>query len=197
MKKFMLGFLVGAILFSLAPVSAAIEEFICYRADYKVIINGEEYISEELPILNYKGNTYAPFRSILEKAGLDVNWNAELGQAEVTSNPTDAQNNTEEGNTVSVEYDLNTKLPIGAEYIEYKGCNKAVSYNGNIYISRGDLSSKFGIDSIYIDVKTHSTIFVKGDKSITIDYELGNARILNLSGTAYYNASLLSELIGE
>lgn len=102
MKKFMLGFLVGAILFSSVPISATIEEFICYRADYKVLINGEEYISEDLPVLNYKGNTYAPFRSILEKAGLDVNWNAELGQAEVSS-PTNAQIFDGEGTTMTTD----------------------------------------------------------------------------------------------
>jgi hypothetical protein len=95
-KQFVLGFLVGAMLFSIIPISATIEEYICYKADYKVMINGEEYISEDLPVLNYKGNTYAPFRSILEKAGLNVAWNAELNQAEVTSNPTSTQNNNVE-----------------------------------------------------------------------------------------------------
>lgn len=84
MKKFVLGFIVGALLFTALPIGAAIEEYICYKADYKVMVNGVEYISEDLPILNYKGYTYAPFRSILEAAGLNVNWNAELRQAEVT-----------------------------------------------------------------------------------------------------------------
>lgn len=85
MKKFISGFLCAAVLFSVMPIKAAIEEFLCYRADYKVMVNGAEYVSEELPILNYKGYTYAPFRSILEAAGLDVNWNTELNQAEVSS----------------------------------------------------------------------------------------------------------------
>lgn len=87
MKKFILGFLTAALLFTALPIGAAIEEYICYRADYKVIVTGSEYINDELPILNYKGNTYAPFRSILEAAGLNVNWNAELKQAEVTIAP--------------------------------------------------------------------------------------------------------------
>lgn len=84
MKKFTMGFLTAALLFTAIPVGAAIEEYICYKADYKVMVNGTEYISNELPVLNYKGNTYAPFRSILEAAGLTVSWNAELSQAEVT-----------------------------------------------------------------------------------------------------------------
>jgi len=85
MKKFVLGFIVGALLFTALPIGAAIEEYICYKADYKVMVNGVEYISEDLPILNYKGYTYAPFRSILEAAGLTVDWNGELRQASVTT----------------------------------------------------------------------------------------------------------------
>ncbi len=84
-KQLIIGIIIGVAIASALPVSAAIERYICYKADYKVIVNGTEYTNPDLPILNYKGNTYAPFRSILEAAGLSVNWNAELGQAEVTT----------------------------------------------------------------------------------------------------------------
>lgn len=84
MKKFILGFFLGALIFILTPVGAAVQEYICYKADYKVVVNGIEYINPDLPILNHKGNTYAPIRSILETAGLNVNWNAKLNRAEVT-----------------------------------------------------------------------------------------------------------------
>jgi hypothetical protein len=116
-KQFIVGFLVGAMLFSIAPVSAAIEEFICYRADYKVMIDGVEYTHPDLPILTYKGNTYAPFRSVLEKAGLNVNWNAELRQAEVTSNPTSAQINNE-GEVVDMPGATITQTPDGITQID-------------------------------------------------------------------------------
>jgi hypothetical protein len=85
MKKFISGFIVGALLFCFIPIQAAIEEYICYKADYKVVINSKQYVDADHPILNYKGSTYAPLRPMLEFAGLDVNWNAELGQAEVTA----------------------------------------------------------------------------------------------------------------
>lgn len=91
MRKFFLGLIVGALIFSIIPVYAAIEEYICYKADYKVVVRGIVYSDPELPILNYKGNTYVPMRGILEAAGLSVNWNAELGQAEVD----DLKNNNE------------------------------------------------------------------------------------------------------
>jgi hypothetical protein len=84
-KHFILGFITAAILFMLIPVGAAIQEYICYIADYSVIINGEEYTHPDLPILNYQGNTYAPLRSVLEAAGLEVNWNGELREASIIS----------------------------------------------------------------------------------------------------------------
>lgn len=96
MKKFILGVIVGGLIFGSVPLAAAIEEYICYKADYKVVINGKTYEDAELPILSYKGNTYAPLRSMLSAAGLNVNWNTELGQAEVgnVSNKAKAENNT-------------------------------------------------------------------------------------------------------
>lgn len=90
MKKFILGFLTAALLFTAIPVGAAIEEYICYRADYKLVINGQEYNDPDLPLLNYKGYTVASVRKLFEAAGLNVNWNAELGQAEVSVAPVPA-----------------------------------------------------------------------------------------------------------
>lgn len=200
-RQFIAGLIVGVML-SIIPISAAIEEFICYRADYKVMINGSEYVNEELPILNYNSNAYYP-EVLLEAAGLDVVHSAIYDSVyrQIDINTTILDNVYENvykkeefmNNSASIQ----SRLPEGTEIIEYKGCKNAVRYNGEIYISRGDLSSKLGIDSIFIDVKTHSTIFTQGDKTVIIDYELDNARILNTLGTAYYNANLLSELIGE
>lgn len=188
MKKFILGVIVGAMLFSIIPISATIEEYICYKADYKVMINGEEYISEDLPVLNYKGNTYAPFRSILEKAGLEVAWNAELGQAEVSS-PTSAQNNNVEEETMSIEYDSITGLPVGAEVIEYKRWKNAVNYNGNIYLSNVDLIS----EEIWVrpDDETHKFIIERNGNKTYIDIPTSSENIfLNIFGRPYCNVNL-------
>jgi hypothetical protein len=39
---FLIGFLLGAVIFNVTPIKAALEEYICYKAEYKVIINGKE-----------------------------------------------------------------------------------------------------------------------------------------------------------
>lgn len=200
-KQFIFGFLVGAMLFSIAPVSAAIEEYLCYKADYKVMINGSEYISEDLPILNYKGNTYAPFRSILEKAGLNVAWNAELGQAEVTSNPTSAQINDVEGtamNTITkTEYDPATGLPVGSEYVDNSKDGKeykTVKYNDEIYISTTDLEKLFGISSKYVD--GFGTCFFKSGLQLSIDSKDKSNR-LYANSRLYFKIALFEDQMGE
>jgi hypothetical protein len=92
MKKLFQGIIIGfmacALLIGFTPIRAAIEEYICYKADYKLIINGQEFNDPDIPLLNYKGNTLAPVKKVFEAAGISVTWNAELGQAEATSNTT-------------------------------------------------------------------------------------------------------------
>lgn len=83
MKKVLIGVIIGCLVMTVIPVAAEIQEYILHKADYTLIINGTEYTDDELPILNYKGYTYCPVRSVLEAAGLDVSWDAELQQAEV------------------------------------------------------------------------------------------------------------------
>ena len=58
------------------------------------MINGTEFNASDYPILNYNGSTYAPFRAMLEAAGMSVNWNAQLGQASVTNNNTGTSTKT-------------------------------------------------------------------------------------------------------
>lgn len=99
MKKTILAFLLGALLFSAMPIKAAIEEYILYQADYKLMINGQQYSDPDLPLLNYKGFTYAPVRTVFTTAGMNINWNSVSGQAEVntpetTPNPTPAPKGT-------------------------------------------------------------------------------------------------------
>jgi hypothetical protein len=101
MKKFLSGIIIGALLMSAIPISAAIEEYILYKADYSLLINGTEYADTELPLLNYKGYTYAPVRSVFKAAGLNVEWNAELNQASVSA-PTSTTEPTATGTPLTM-----------------------------------------------------------------------------------------------
>jgi hypothetical protein len=93
-KHLFLGFVIGAVIFSTIPIKAAIEEYVLYKADYKIMVDGNEYADQELPILNYKGNTYIPLRKVSDLLGVKLNWNAELGQAEITKSSSEQGVNT-------------------------------------------------------------------------------------------------------
>ena len=58
MKKFFLGLLIGIFVTAVIPVGAAVEEYICKKPQYKVMIDGKEYSNDEQPILNYNGRTF-------------------------------------------------------------------------------------------------------------------------------------------
>lgn len=80
MKKFICGFLVGAMLSSVAGVFAV--SYIANPADFKVLVNGKEFVSDP-PALIVEGRTYLPLRAMGDALGVPVTWNEELRQAEV------------------------------------------------------------------------------------------------------------------
>lgn len=80
MKKFISGFLVGAMLFG--AIGAFAVSYVANPLDYKVIVNGEEFVSDP-PALEVEGRTYLPLRAMGDALGVPVNWNEELRQAEV------------------------------------------------------------------------------------------------------------------
>ena len=81
MKKFICGFIVGAIVCSLIGVYAA-TTYVANPVSYKVLVNGKEFTSDPPPV-EIEGRTYLPLRAIGDALGVPVKWNQTLGQAEV------------------------------------------------------------------------------------------------------------------
>ncbi len=81
MKKFISGFIAGALIFSMLGVFA-VTTYVAKPADFKVIVNGKEFVSDP-PALEVEGRTYLPLRAMGDALGVPVNWNQELYQAEV------------------------------------------------------------------------------------------------------------------
>ena len=84
MKKFIIGFLIGAMIFGTAGYAVT---YVAQPATFKVMINGKEFVSDP-PALVVEGRTYLPLRAMGDALGVPVEWNTELNQAEVgiTSN---------------------------------------------------------------------------------------------------------------
>lgn len=56
------------------------------EATYPVEVNGAAYVDSELPILNYKGNTYVPLRSVGDLLGASVAWDDVQRRVVIQSN---------------------------------------------------------------------------------------------------------------
>lgn len=91
MKKFISGFIAGALIFSMLGVFAAVT-YVAKPVDFKVMVNGKEFTSDPPP-LEVDGRTYLPLRAMGDALGVPVNWNEEKRQAEVGNNATVAAKN--------------------------------------------------------------------------------------------------------
>lgn len=80
MKKAIVGFLTGALIFGSIGVFAG--NYVANTVDFKVMVNGKEFTSDPPP-LEVEGRTYLPLRAIGDALGVPVEWNEELRQAEV------------------------------------------------------------------------------------------------------------------
>lgn len=117
MKKFISGFLAGAIVFGSMGVFAA--SYVANPAGFKVFVNGKEFKSDPV-VLEVNGSTYLPLRAMGEALGVPVKWNAELGQAEVGTTPTESKSYSRtnpapinEVQTIAKEYfDVNTNVSV-------------------------------------------------------------------------------------
>lgn len=135
MKRFIGGFLAGAMLFG--SIGAFAVQYAANPVDFKVLVNGEEFTSDP-PALEVNGRTYLPLRAIGDALGVPVTWNEELRQAEV-------------GNSVPVanenEYSRTNPAPINTVQVYDKGetySDDACSVSVRVLeIKRGNDAMKF------------------------------------------------------
>jgi len=105
-KGFVVGVLVGAILMvSTYALAESVKGFLLARADYPVYVNGELYEpgNLDLPMMKYRGYTYAPLRAVSELLGVQIEWNEELNQVEITREQPPLENVAFRNITVSGE----------------------------------------------------------------------------------------------
>lgn len=108
MRKFLCGFLAGAIIFG--AIGGFAVTYVANTADFKVMVNGEEFTSDP-PALVVEGRTYLPLRAMGEALGVPVAWNEELRQAEVGNMAAVAEEN---------QYSRNNPAPLNTVQIYTK-----------------------------------------------------------------------------
>ncbi len=90
MKKIITSFVAGLLVATTSiGVLATNETFTLTKSETPIYVNGVQYPSDALPILNLdidgKGNTYVPLRNLSEMLGADVNWNNETKAIDITT----------------------------------------------------------------------------------------------------------------
>lgn len=78
----------GGLLMTAMPTLAATQKttYTLTEATYPIIVNGVAYSDQSLPMLNYKGSTYVPLRSVGDLLGASVTWNEEQRRVYIRSN---------------------------------------------------------------------------------------------------------------
>ncbi|MCR2806385.1 Gmad2 immunoglobulin-like domain-containing protein [Paenibacillus soyae] len=87
-RGFLIGLAMGGMLMTALPSMAATQKttYTLTEASYEVEVNGAAYFDPELPVLNYKGNTYVPLRSVGDLLGANVAWDAAQRKVVIQSN---------------------------------------------------------------------------------------------------------------
>lgn len=130
-KQFMIGFLIGALLFTFIPANASVQEYILQKSLAKITVDGKEFANKDLPVLNYKGYNYIPaavFREICEKLGLGFDWVGETNEIQIQT----------KGDEKRVE----ESRPIEGATIEKDGYNLIV-VNGIEYVNIEEVYEKY------------------------------------------------------
>ena len=87
-KQTIVAFILGALIFSSIPASAAIQEYLLYQSEVKLVVDGVETSNPDLPILVYKGYNYIPaaaFRDICSKIGVAFQWVGGVNQIQIST----------------------------------------------------------------------------------------------------------------
>lgn len=139
-KQLVIGILIGCFLCSFMPISAAVEQFILTKADYKVLVNGQEYNDAQLPTLQYNGNTYIPLRNVANILGVKLNWNetenqAEIGTSKVSSATTAVMPTDHDSDQIKFykQDDISFANDNGTIYISFKSAQSLVSTKNSYY----------------------------------------------------------------
>lgn len=82
-KNIIIGIAIGISITSIPTFANTVKQFVLTKVSYPIIVNGEEYVNNELPVLNYEGSTYVPLKAVGDVLGSNVKWNSDLGRVEI------------------------------------------------------------------------------------------------------------------
>ena len=159
MKKFFAGVLVGAIIASAIAFAAA--TFPAATADFKVFVNGEEFISDP-PTVVIENRTFLPLRAIGDALGVKVEWNEELRQVEVGEPPAvPSPDVTPEGEEITITRNFMAAIPEEMD-------NPAVVITANYPDGSKQVVFTGVVARNKVEAATAIPVTLKGKKEVTV-----------------------------
>ncbi|MGE5631374.1 MAG: hypothetical protein ACM3TR_09795 [Caulobacteraceae bacterium] len=178
MKKFMLGFLFGALLFASVGVFAA--EYVINPNPFPIVIDG---VQQQVEAYNINGFTFLKLADVGKVFNRTVKFNESVPQIEISQTGSDIvmepAPTTE--NSISIP-----KEPVYKK-TTYNG-DFAIEYNSKIYLPLYDVQKKYLIT--VKDNPNKTLTLSKGEKSITINMSDDNSVII-IGNTSYYNKDIV------
>jgi len=177
------------------PVESSVTSWTAYKATFKVMVRGTEFISENPPIV-VEGRTYLPLRALGEVLGVPVDWNEELRQAEVdmrttvtptptpTSSPSSTQLPKTKIGTINASKDTVIDVPLKLTFDETVGINSfdfTLKFDNNVFefdkIEVGDIVTNpdINFEANYVE-ETNELKF------LFLNYDLEDFGLIKKSG---------------
>lgn len=121
-KQLIIGFLLGALLFGVIPVGAVIQEYVLTKSRVRLVIDGEEFANDDLPILYMEpGYNYLPaaaFRDICSKLDLWFEYVGEKNEIHIeTKIKNDMVERKDDNMKIGVKEEYNIIVDDGIEYV--------------------------------------------------------------------------------
>jgi len=195
MKKFILGFLCAAMLFTAIPIGAAIQEYALKLSAAKIVVDGSEFKDEKLPVLYLDpGYNYIPaavFRSICDKIGVGFEYDSATKEIQIDTKAA----------TVNSDTLTTTETDTGGDTVSDKitqtpdGITEFVTFEGKQYIGFIAIRNKLK-ESGYDFISTVDTIWkvIKGEEVILDDIATIRPFGFDMIEADYY-ISIISPLI--
>lgn len=167
-KQLIIGFLLGALLFGVIPVGAVIQEYVLTKSRVRLVIDGEEFANQDLPVLYMApGYNYLPaasFREICDKLGIEFEYVSATNEIQINTKKTSETINQELPRTPSVDEDV--VIPTDEEYIVLINNIKYISKDGiNEYLRKVN-KDRFGRAQYFLGM---GSLAERTEKFYTLD----------------------------
>jgi hypothetical protein len=148
-KTLSIGIAIGVSISTLTPTFATVQQYILTRITYPIVVSGEKYANDELPVLNLNGSTYIPLRAVGDILNAKVEWNEELRRVEIGG--LDKIETIRYNNNDNINLNYKEEIKMENEVIVTKNENGKfnIKYSENIRdIVSNEISSHIELDEI-------------------------------------------------